>query len=83
MTALSGEARALASAADHQLAAPVAVALAHGMHASRLDGTPLAYNNADPYLPDLLIAHPDWARPALQAVAGGDPSAGVRPAQGT
>ena len=64
-------------------AAPVAVALAHGLHASRLDGTPLAYNNADPYLPDLLIAHPDWARPALQAVAGGDPSAGVRPAQGT
>jgi 3'(2'), 5'-bisphosphate nucleotidase len=64
-------------------AAPVAVALAHGFHASRLDGTPLAYNNADPYLPDLLIAHPDWARPALQAVAGGDPSARVRPAQGT
>jgi 3'(2'), 5'-bisphosphate nucleotidase len=64
-------------------AAPVAVALAHGLHASRLDGTPLAYNNADPYLPDLLIAHPHWARPALQAVAGGDPSAGVRPAQGT
>jgi adenylylsulfate kinase-like enzyme len=25
----------------------------------------------------------DWARSALQAVAGGDPSAGVRPAQGT
>ncbi len=64
-------------------AAPVAVALAHGMHASRLDGTPLTYNNANPYLPDLLIAHPDWARSALQAVAGGDPSAGVRPAQGT
>jgi 3'(2'), 5'-bisphosphate nucleotidase len=51
--------------------------------ASRLDGTPLACNNTDPYLPDLLIAHPDWARPALQAVAGGDPSAGVRPARGT
>jgi 3'(2'), 5'-bisphosphate nucleotidase len=50
-------------------AAPVAVALAHGLHASRLDGTPLAYNNANPYLPDLLIAHPDWARPALRAVA--------------
>ena len=49
-------------------AAPVAVALAYGLHASRLDGTPLAYNNPDPYLPDLLIAHPDWARPALDAV---------------
>jgi 3'(2'), 5'-bisphosphate nucleotidase len=50
-------------------AAPVAVALAHGLHASRLDGSPLVYNNADPYLPDLLIAHPDWAGPALEAVA--------------
>ena len=49
-------------------AAPVAVALAHGLHASRLDGAPLTYNNPDPYLPDLLIAHPDWARPALDAV---------------
>jgi 3'(2'), 5'-bisphosphate nucleotidase len=49
-------------------AAPVAVALAYGLHASRLDGTPLIYNNPDPYLPDLLIAHPDWARPALDAV---------------
>jgi 3'(2'), 5'-bisphosphate nucleotidase len=61
----------------------VAVALAHGMHASRLDGTPLVYNNANPYLPDLLIARPDWARPAQQAVAGGEPSAGNAPAQGT
>jgi 3'(2'), 5'-bisphosphate nucleotidase len=49
-------------------AAPVAVALAYGLHASRLDGAPLTYNNPDPYLPDLLIAHPDWARPALDAV---------------
>ena len=49
-------------------AAPVAVALAHGLHASRLDGAPLTYNNPDPYLPDLLIAHPNWARPALEAV---------------
>ena len=64
-------------------AAPVAVALAHSLHASRLDGTPLRYNNASPYLPDLLIAHPDWARPALKAVAGGDPAASSGPAQGT
>ncbi len=46
-------------------AAPVAVALAYGLHASRLDGAPLTYNNPDPYLPDLLIAHPDWARAGL------------------
>jgi len=35
--------------------APVAVALAAGLHCSRIDGSPLVYNNADPYLPDLLI----------------------------
>ena len=35
--------------------APVAVALAHGLHCSRIDGSPLVYNRADTYLPDLLI----------------------------
>ena len=64
-------------------AAPVAVALAHGLHASRLDGTPLAYNNPDPYLPDLLIAHRDCAPAALRAVAGGDPTAGTSPGRET
>ena len=41
--------------------APVAVATAAGLVATRLDGSPLVYNNADPYLPDLLICHPDLA----------------------
>ena len=36
-------------------AAPVAVAQAAGLHASRLDGSQLAYNQADPSLPDILI----------------------------
>jgi 3'(2'), 5'-bisphosphate nucleotidase len=36
-------------------AAPVAVAQAAGLHASRLDGSKLAYNQADPSLPDILI----------------------------
>ena len=36
-------------------AAPVAVAQAAGLHASRLDGAKLAYNQADPSLPDILI----------------------------
>ncbi len=36
-------------------AAPVAVAQAAGLHTSRLDGSPLAYNQADPSLPDILI----------------------------
>jgi 3'(2'), 5'-bisphosphate nucleotidase len=42
-------------------AAPVAVAAAAGLHCSRLDGSPLAYNRADPYLPDLLICRPEHA----------------------
>jgi 3'(2'), 5'-bisphosphate nucleotidase len=42
--------------------APVAVAAAHGLHVSRIDGSPLIYNQADVYMPDLLIcrkAHAD------------------------
>jgi 3'(2'), 5'-bisphosphate nucleotidase len=42
-------------------AAPVAVARAAGLHTSRLDGTPLAYNNPEPRMPDLLICRPEWA----------------------
>jgi 3'(2'), 5'-bisphosphate nucleotidase len=54
-------------------AAPVAVARAHGLHCSRIDGSPLVYNNRDVYLPDLLIARPDHARLVLgllQEMAG-------------
>ncbi|GAB3222043.1 3'(2'),5'-bisphosphate nucleotidase CysQ [Glycomyces halotolerans] len=49
-------------------AAPVAVALASGWHATRIDGGPLRYNNPDPYLPDLLVCRPDLAEPLLTAV---------------
>ena len=49
--------------------APVAVAQAAGLHATRLDGSPLVYNNADPYLPDLLICRPQFAEAALAAAA--------------
>ncbi|MEL6531008.1 MAG: 3'(2'),5'-bisphosphate nucleotidase CysQ [Pseudomonadota bacterium] len=49
--------------------APVAVALAHGLHCSRIDGSPMVYNRQDPYLPDLLICRPEWADRALQSVA--------------
>ncbi|MFI6146636.1 inositol monophosphatase family protein [Streptomyces sp. NPDC051109] len=48
-------------------AAPAAVALAAGLHASRLDGTPLRYNQSDPYLPDLLVCQAADA-PVLLAV---------------
>jgi 3'(2'), 5'-bisphosphate nucleotidase len=49
-------------------AAPVAVALAAGLHASRIDGTPLRYNQVDPLLPDLLICRPELAEPILAAI---------------
>ena len=40
-------------------AAPVAVALAAGLRCSRLDGSPLQYQRLNPYLPDLLVCHPE------------------------
>ncbi len=49
--------------------APAAVALAAGLHASRADGSPLVYNNADPYLPDLLICQKHLAKDVMDALA--------------
>jgi len=51
-------------------AAPVGVATAAGCHCSRLDGAPLVYNQADPYLPDLLVCRADLAASVLDAVRG-------------
>jgi 3'(2'), 5'-bisphosphate nucleotidase len=48
--------------------APVAVARAAGLHASRIDGRPLVYNQSDPWLPDLLICRPELASTAIAAV---------------
>ncbi len=48
--------------------APVAVARGHGLHASRIDGSPLVYNRRDTYMPDLLICAPEWAEPVLGAL---------------
>jgi len=50
--------------------APAAVARAAGLHVSRLDGSPMIYNNADPYLPDLLMCRPELAEAALAVLAG-------------
>jgi 3'(2'), 5'-bisphosphate nucleotidase len=47
-------------------AAPVAVAAAAGLHVSRLDGSPLLYNQANPYLPDLLICRPELTDAVLE-----------------
>lgn len=49
-------------------AAPVAVAMAAGLHASRLDGRPLVYNQPNPYLPDLLICRPALADTLLATI---------------
>jgi 3'(2'), 5'-bisphosphate nucleotidase len=48
--------------------APVAVAAAAGLHVSRLDGSPLRYNQPNPYLPDLLICRPELADDVLAAL---------------
>ena len=50
-------------------AAPVAVAAAAGLWCSRLDGSPLLYNQANPYLPDLVVCRADLAAEVLAAVA--------------
>lgn len=48
--------------------APVAVALAHGLNCSRLDGSPLLYNRPDVSLPDLLVCRQEWSEPVLKAL---------------
>jgi 3'(2'), 5'-bisphosphate nucleotidase len=48
--------------------APVAVARAHGLHTSRIDGSPLVYNRRDTYMPDLLICRREWTQPVLDAL---------------
>jgi 3'(2'), 5'-bisphosphate nucleotidase len=49
--------------------APVAVAAATGLHVSRLDGSPLRYNQSDPWLPDLLICRPELVEQVLAVTA--------------
>lgn len=72
MAVLRGEADAYLHAGgqwEWDSAAPVGVLLAAGLHATRLDGSPLVYNQAHPYLPDLLICRTDLAGPLLDALA--------------
>jgi len=49
-------------------AAPAGVLQAAGLHATRLDGSPLRYNQPDPYLPDLLMCRPEIAALLLDAM---------------
>lgn len=55
-------------------AAPVAVARAYGLHTSRIDGSPLLYNRADPWMPDLLVCRPELRDTLLRTVAATDTS---------
>ena len=51
-------------------AAPIAVAASAGLHVSRIDGAPIRYNRADPWLPDILVCRPELADACIEALAG-------------
>ncbi len=72
MAVVRGEAEIyLHSGGQHEWdsCAPVAVAAAYGLHCSRIDGSSLAYNQPDTYMPDLLICRPEWAEQVVAEVA--------------
>ena len=74
MAVVTGEASAYAHAGgmyEWDSGAPVAVAAAAGLHVSRIDGSPLRYNQPDPWLPDLLVCRPELADRCLAALAVG------------
>lgn len=84
MTVVSGEADIYLHAGgqyEWDSAAPVAVAMAAGLHCSRIDGSPLVYNQPNPYMPDLLICRRNLAPRILELLdahnvlfdASGDP----------
>jgi len=60
-------------------AAPVAVAHAAGLIATRLDGSPIEYNKPDPWSPDLVVCHPALVAHVrrLLAEAGPDDAPGA------
>ena len=71
---IRGEAEAYVHAGgqwEWDSAAPVAVAHAAGVVATRLDGSPLRYNQPHPYLPDLIVCRPELAEQVLTAAAAG------------
>ena len=51
--------------------APAAVALAAGLHVSRIDGSALVYNQRDTYLPDLLICRKELVGRVFAALGMG------------
>jgi 3'-phosphoadenosine 5'-phosphosulfate (PAPS) 3'-phosphatase len=72
MAVVRGEAEIyLHTGGQHQWdnCAPVAVAAAAGLHCSRVDGSPLRYNQPGTSLPDLLICRPELTEAVLREVA--------------
>jgi 3'(2'), 5'-bisphosphate nucleotidase len=72
MAVLRGQAQAYVHAGgqyEWDSCAPAAVAAAAGLHVSRLDGSPLVYNQADPWLPDLVVCRPELKDRLLAALA--------------
>lgn len=72
MAVLRGQAHAYLHAGgqyEWDSCAPVGVAQAAGLHASRIDGSPCIYNRADVAMPDLLVCRPEWAATLLAAIA--------------
>ena len=71
MAVVRGEAAAYLHAGgqyEWDSAAPVAVALHAGLHASRIDGSPLTFGKADPWSPDLLVCRPELADQLISRV---------------
>jgi 3'(2'), 5'-bisphosphate nucleotidase len=72
MAVLAGEAEAYLHSggqSEWDNLAPFAVALASGLHAARLDGTPVIYNQPKPLVEDLLVCHPDLTAALKAALA--------------
>jgi 3'(2'), 5'-bisphosphate nucleotidase len=72
MAVVAGEADGYLQTGGHHewdSAAPVAVALAAGLHASRLDGTRLRYNQDNPLIADLVICRSALAASLIAAIA--------------
>jgi 3'(2'), 5'-bisphosphate nucleotidase len=72
MAVLRGDADAylaIGEMAEWDSCAPAAVCTAAGLHVSRIDGTPLAFNQALPRTPDLVICRPAIAEALLAAIA--------------
>ncbi|HTW98622.1 MAG TPA: 3'(2'),5'-bisphosphate nucleotidase CysQ [Acidimicrobiales bacterium] len=72
MAVVTGEVDAYVHAGgqyEWDAAAPVGVAVANGLHASRIDGSPFSWNQPKPWMPDLVICRPELADTILSAIA--------------